>query len=158
MSQPDGIDLKILDLLQNDASRSIAEIAERVHLSQNACWRRIRQLEEAGVIAKRVALLDPEKLGVGTTVFVTVRAGEHSEKWLEAFAAVVRKMPEVVEFYRLAGEIDYLLKLQVADIAAYDRVYKVLIRSAKLMDVSAAFAMEELKRTTAIPLPPHGGR
>jgi Lrp/AsnC family transcriptional regulator len=158
VSQPDGIDLKILDLLQNDASRSIAEIAELVHLSQNACWRRIRQLEEAGVIAKRVALLDPEKLGVGTTVFVTVRAGEHSEKWLEGFAAVVRNMPEVVEFYRLAGEIDYLLKLQVADIAAYDRVYKVLIRSAKLMDVSAAFAMEEIKRTTAIPLTPFGGR
>jgi Lrp/AsnC family transcriptional regulator len=105
-----------------------------------------------------VALLDPEKLGVGVTVFVTVRAGEHTEKWLETFSAAVRKMPEVVEFYRMTGEIDYLLKLQVADIAAYDRVYKALIRSAKLMDVSSAFAMEELKRTTAIPLPPHGGR
>jgi Lrp/AsnC family transcriptional regulator len=158
MTQLDGIDLKILDLLQNDASRSIAEIAERVHLSQNACWRRIRQLEESGIIVKRVALLDREKLGVGITVFVTVRAGEHTEKWLETFSAAVRKMPEVVEFYRLTGEIDYLLKLQVADIAAYDRVYKALIRSAKLMDVSAAFAMEELKRTTAIPLPPHGSR
>jgi Lrp/AsnC family transcriptional regulator, cysteine-sensing transcriptional activator len=156
--QPDGIDLKILDLLQNDASLSIAEIGERVHLSQNACWRRIRQLEESGIIVKRVALLDRERLGVGITVFVTVRAGEHTEKWLETFSAAVRKMPEVVEFYRLTGEIDYLLKLQVADIAAYDRVYKALIRSAKLMDVSAAFAMEELKRTTAIPLPPYGGR
>ena len=158
MAQLDGIDLKILDLVQNDASRSIAEIAERVHLSQNACWRRIRQLEESGIIVKRVALLDREKLGVGITVFVTVRAGEHTEKWLETFSAAVRNMPEVVEFYRLTGEIDYLLKLQVADIAAYDRVYKALIRSAKLMDVSAAFAMEELKRTTAIPLPSHGGR
>jgi len=156
--QPDGIDLKILDLLQNDASLSIAEIGERVHLSQNACWRRIRQLEESGIIVKRVALLDRERLGVGITVFVTVRAGEHTEKWLETFSAAVRKMPEVVEFYRLTGEIDYLLKLQVADIAAYDRVYKALIRSAKLMDVSAAFAMEEIKRTTAIPLPAHGGR
>jgi Lrp/AsnC family transcriptional regulator len=153
MRQPDGIDLKILDLLQNDASLSIAEIADRVHLSQNACWRRIKQLEDEGIIVKRVALLDPEKLGVGVTVFVTVRAGEHTEKWLEQFSAAVRKMPEVVEFYRLTGEIDYLLKLQVSDIAAYDRVYKALIRSAKLVDVSSAFAMEELKRTTAIPLP-----
>lgn len=150
----DDMDLKILDILQNDASLSIAEIAGRVHLSQNACWRRIKELEEEGIITKRVALLDPEKLGVGITVFVTVRAGEHTEKWLENFSAAVRKMPEVVEFYRLTGEIDYLLKLQVADIAAYDRAYKALIRSAKLMDVSAAFAMEELKHTTAIPLHP----
>src|SRR5258708_20837158 len=158
MGRIDGIDLKILDLLENDASQSIADIAERVHLSQNACWRRIRQLEEEGIIAKRVALLDPQKLGVGVTVFVTVRAGEHTEKWLETFSAAVRKMPEVVEIYRITGAIGYPLKLQVADIAAYDRVYKALIRSAKLMDVSSAFAMEELKRTTAIPLPQHGGR
>ncbi len=150
----DAIDLKILGMLQNDASQSIAEIADHVHLSQNACWRRIKQLEDEGVIVKRVALLDPEKLGVGVTVFVTIRAGEHTEKWLETFAAAVRKMPEVIEFYRLAGELDYLLKLLVADIAAYDRVYKQLIRAAKLTDVSAAFAMEELKRTTAIPLNP----
>src|SRR5215510_10858678 len=119
MAQLDPIDLKILDLLQTDASLPIAEIADRVHLSQNACWRRIKQLEEAGVITKRVALLDPEKLGCGMTVFVAVRAGEHTEKWLESFAAAVRKMPEVIEFYRIAGEVDYLLKLQVADIAAY---------------------------------------
>ena len=148
----DSIDVKILECLQADCSQSIAEIADRVHLSQNACWRRIKQLEEDGVIAKRVALLDPVKLGVGVTVFVTVRAGEHTERWLETFSAAVRKMPEVVEFYRMSGEVDYLLKLQVADIASYDRVYKNLIRSAKLMDVSSTFAMEELKRTTAIPL------
>jgi Lrp/AsnC family transcriptional regulator len=153
MTDLDAIDLKILDLVQTDASLPIAEIADRVHLSQNACWRRIKQLEERGVITKRVALLDAEKLGCGMTVFVAVRAGEHTEKWLETFAAAVRKMPEVVEFYRIAGEVDYLLKLQVADIAAYDRVYKSLIRSAKLMDVSASFAMEELKRSTALPLP-----
>src|SRR3954464_14269668 len=149
----DQMDLRILDILQNDASLPITEIADRVHLSQNACWRRIKQLEEEGIIAKRVALLDPAKLGVGTTVFVTVKAGEHTEKWLENFSAAVRKIPEVVEFYRLTGEIDYLLKLQVADIADYDRIYKMLIRSAKLGDVSSAFAMEELKKTTAIPLP-----
>lgn len=149
----DAIDLKILDLLQTDASLAIAEISDSVHLSQNACWRRIKQMEEAGVIRKRVALLDAEKLGAGLTVFVAVRAGEHTEKWLETFSAAVRKMPEVVEFYRIAGDIDYLLKLQVADMAAYDRAYKSLIRSAKLMDVSASFAMEELKRTTSVPLP-----
>src|SRR3954471_21409287 len=152
MAQPDDTDVKILELLQTDASLSIAEIADRVHLSQNACWRRIRQLEEEGIIVKRVALLDPEKLGVGVTVFVTVRAGEHTERWLETFSAAVRKMPEVVEFYRMTGEIDYLLKLQVSDISDYDRVYKALIRSARLVDVSAAFVMEELKRSTAIPL------
>jgi Lrp/AsnC family transcriptional regulator len=153
MYQPDSVDISILALLQKDASRSIAEIAECVHLSQNACWRRIKRLEDEGVIKKRVALLDPEKLGVGVTVFVSVRAGEHTEKWLENFTSAVRKMPEVVEFYRMAGDVDYLLKLQVASIAAYDRVYKSLIRAAKLMDVSAAFAMEEMKRTTELPLP-----
>jgi Lrp/AsnC family transcriptional regulator len=153
LTELDTIDVKILDLLQTDASLPIAEIADRVTLSQNACWRRIKQLEDRGVIKKRVALLDPEKLGAGLTVFVAVRAGEHTEKWLETFSAAVRRMPEVIEFYRIAGEIDYLLKLQVADMAAYDRAYKSLIRSARLMDVSASFAMEELKRTTAIPLP-----
>ncbi len=102
----DTSDVKILDLLQTDAARSIADIADRVHLSQNACWRRIKRLEEEGVIVKRVALLDPGKLGVGVTVFVSVRAGEHSEKWLETFASAVRKMPEVVEFYRMTGDVD----------------------------------------------------
>jgi Lrp/AsnC family transcriptional regulator len=153
MTTLDAIDLKILDLLQTDASLPIAAISDRVHLSQNACWRRIKQLEERGVIKKRVALLDAEKLGAGMTVFVAVRAGEHTEKWLETFSAAVRRMPEVVEFYRIAGDIDYLLKLQVADMAAYDRAYKALIRSAKLVDVTASFAMEELKRSTAVPLP-----
>ena len=148
----DSIDIHILRLLQRDASRSIGDIANTVHLSQNTCWRRIKRLEGDGVIQKRVALLDAQKLGVGVTVFVSVRAGEHTEKWLETFTAAVRKLPEVVEFYRMAGDVDYLLKLQVADIAAYDRVYKSLIRAAKLMDVSAAFAMEEMKKTTELPL------
>src|ERR1044071_8244015 len=118
MTAYDPIDLRILDILQNDASLPIAEVADFVHLSQNACWRRIKQLEEYGIITKRVALLDPVKLGVGVTVFVTVRAGEHTERWLETFSTAVRKMPEVVEFYRMSGEVDYLLKLQVADIAS----------------------------------------
>jgi Lrp/AsnC family transcriptional regulator len=151
----DGTDLRILALLQENAERSISEISEAIHLSQNACWRRIRQLEEQGYILKRVALLDAVKLGAGMTVFVMVRAGEHSQEWLERFADAVRKIPEIVEFYRMSGEVDYLIKIRVADIAGYDRVYKQLIRSAPLTDVSGAFAMEELKHTTAIPLPAH---
>lgn len=151
----DGIDLRILALLQENAERSISEISDAIHLSQNACWRRIRQLEEQGYILKRVALLDAVKLGAGMTVFVMVRAGEHSQEWLERFADAVRKIPEIVEFYRMSGEVDYLIKIRVADIAGYDRVYKQLIRSAPLTDVSGAFAMEELKHTTAIPLPAH---
>jgi len=151
----DGMDLRILALLQENAARSIGEIAGVIHLSQNACWRRIRQLEENGYILKRVALLDAVKLGAGTTVFVMVRTGQHSPEWLERFAEAVRRIPEIVEFYRMTGEVDYLLKIRVADIAGYDRVYKQLIRSAPLTDVSGAFAMEELKLTTAIPLPAH---
>ena len=143
----DKIDMAILAQLQTDADLSVAEIAARVNLSQNACWRRIRRLEEEGIILRRVALLDPEKLEAGMTVFVSVRTAEHSAAWL------VSDMPEVVEFYRMAGEIDYLLKIRVADIKAYDRVYKRLIDRVRLVDVSAAFAMEEIKHSTAIPLP-----
>ena len=155
MSVPDldAMDLKILDLLQEDAARSIADIAERINLSHNACWRRIRQLEESGIIRKRVALLDAEKLGVGTTVFVLLRAAEYTDEWYDEFAAAVRKIPEVLEFYRLAGEIDYLLKLQVSDIADYNRVSQALTRAVRFRDFSGSFAMEELKNTTAIPLP-----
>jgi Lrp/AsnC family transcriptional regulator len=155
MSVPDldAMDVKILALLQEDASLSIAEIAESVHLSHNACWRRIRQLEENGIVRKRVALLDAEKLGVGTTVFVMLRAADYSDEWYDAFAAAVRKIPEVLEFYRLAGEIDYLIKLQVSDIADYNRVSQELTRAVRFRDFSGAFAMEELKNTTAIPLP-----
>ncbi|KTT66872.1 Lrp/AsnC family transcriptional regulator [Sphingomonas sanguinis] len=149
----DKIDTAILAELQTDASPSVAEIAQRVNLSQNACWRRIRRLEEEGVILRRVALLDPEKLDAGMTVFVSVRTAEHSAAWLEEFARAVSDLPEVVEFYRMAGEIDYLLKVRVADIKAYDRVYKRLIERVRLVDVSAAFAMEEIKNSTAIPLP-----
>jgi Lrp/AsnC family transcriptional regulator len=153
MAGLDAIDIKILGLLQEDASRSIAEIAERVHLSHNACWRRIRQMEESGIIRKRVALLDAEKLGAGTTVFVMLRAPDYSDEWFDKFAAVVRNIPEVLEFYRLAGEIDYLIKLQVADIAGYNEVSQKLTRAVHFRDVTGAFAMEELKNTTAIPLP-----
>jgi Lrp/AsnC family transcriptional regulator len=149
----DAADLRILGALQDDASLSIAEVSERVGLSANACWRRIKRLEDEGIIRRRVALLDAERLGVGVTVFVSIRAPEHSDAWMSEFAAAVRRIPEIVEFYRMAGDVDYLLKLQVADIAAYDAVYKRLIRSVRLSDVSSAFAMEVMKHTTAIPLP-----
>ncbi len=149
----DALDIKLLARLQEDASGSIAQLADAVNLSHNACWRRVKRLEEAGYIRKRVALLDAARLGAGVTVFVTVRAAEHSQAWLAAFASAVEALPEVVEFYRMSGEVDYLLKIQVGDIAAYDRVYQKLIASVRLSDVSSAFAMERIKSTTAVPLP-----
>ena len=148
----DAMDRKLLMLLQRDCSLALAEIAERVSLSSNACWRRIRQLEEAGVIVGRVAVLDPAKVGFGLSAFVTVRAAEHTDAWLERFAAAVERIPEVVECYRMTGEVDYLLKVVAPDIDGYDRVYKKLIRSAKLADVSASFAMERLKGGLGIPV------
>jgi Lrp/AsnC family transcriptional regulator len=149
----DAADLRILAVLQDDSSLAVGEVAERVNLSANACWRRIKRLEEDGLILRRVALLAADRLDAGVTVFVTIRAAEHSDAWLAQFADVVRRIPEIVEFYRMSGDIDYLMKLKVADIAAYDAVYKRLIRGVRLSDVSSAFAMEELKNTTAIPLP-----
>jgi Lrp/AsnC family transcriptional regulator len=149
----DSIDRAILSELQQDCSRSVHEIGERVGLTQNPCWRRIRRLEEVGLIRKRVALLDAAGLGAGVTVFVTVRTNQHSDAWLEDFAEAVAKIPEVVEFYRMSGQIDYLLKILVADIDDYDRIYKKLIQSAELSDVSSSFAMEQLKYTTSVPIP-----
>jgi len=149
----DQHDVRLLGVLQEDATLSINEMAERINLSPNACWKRIKRLEAEGYVKKRVALLDAQKLGAGVTVFVSVRAAEHSDQWLSDFATAVRKLPEVVEFYRMSGDTDYLLKLQVADIAAYDVVYQKLIRSVRLSDVSSAFAMEEIKHTTSVPLP-----
>src|SRR5262249_21778810 len=148
----DEFDRKILTILQEDAGRALAEIAKQVGLSSTPCWRRIRLLEEAGVIRGRVALLDRGKLNVGVTVFVAVRTNQHNQEWLERFARAVESIPEVVEFYRMAGDIDYLLRVVVPDIAAYDGVYKRLIQKIDLTDVSSTFAMEELKYTTAVPL------
>ena len=148
----DRLDRKILACLQADSSLAIAEIAERVGLSATPCWRRIQNLEKAGVIRGRVALLDPEKLNVGVTVFVRVKTREHSYDWLESFAAAVAEIDEVVEFYRMSGEVDYLLRIVVPDIAAYDAVYKRLISVASFADVSSSFAMERIKYTTALPL------
>jgi Lrp/AsnC family transcriptional regulator len=148
----DRIDRKILQCLQEDASLPLAEIAERVGLSTTPCWRRIQNLEKAGVIRRRVALLDPDKLNVGVTVFVRIKTGRHDFDWLESFAEQIAGIEEVVEFYRMSGDIDYLLRVVVPDIAGYDAVYKRLIQLEGLADVSSNFAMERIKYTTALPL------
>ena len=148
----DDIDLRILDLLQHDASLSIAQVAERVGLSLTPCWKRIQRLEAAGVIEKRVALLNPEKLGLGITVFVTIETGDHSRQWLEQFAGFVAAMPEVLELYRLAGDVDYMLRVVVPDMQAYDDFYKRLINSMSLKNVTSRFAMERIKASTVLPI------
>lgn len=148
----DRYDKQILSLLQEDASMPVAELGERVGLTATPCWRRVQKLEESGVIRKRVALLDAGKLNVGVTVFVSVRTSQHNAKWLKAFHGLVASIPEVTEFYRMAGDTDYLLRVVVPDIAAYDAVYKKLIHGAELADVSSSFAMEQIKYTTALPL------
>ncbi|MBP5857071.1 Lrp/AsnC family transcriptional regulator [Marivibrio halodurans] len=148
----DAIDRRILAALQGDASLSMTDLAARVGLSTTPCWRRVRALEEAGVIRGRVALLAPDRIGLGTTVFVAVRTAQHNAEWLDRFAAAVRTFPEVVEFYRMSGEIDYMLKVVVPDIPAFDRFYKRLIASVDMTDVSSSFAMEEIKNTTELPL------
>ncbi len=148
----DEVDRRLLDILQNDASGSLEEIAKKTAMSVNTAWRRIKRLEDIGVITKRVALIDPPSVGLNMTVFVAIKTSDHSDKWLDGFGKAVSGIPEVVEFYRMSGETDYLLKLLVESIADYDRVYKKLIRSAKINDVSSSFAMETIKYTTAVPL------
>ena len=148
----DRTDRRILAILQEDGTRPVGEIAEAVALSQTACWKRIKRLERDRVILRRVALLDRDLLGLGVTVMVAVRTAQHSEKWLEEFARGVSMIPEVLEFYRMSGEIDYLLKVVVRDIADYDRIYRKLTKVAALHDVSSSFAMQEIKSTTALPL------
>jgi Lrp/AsnC family transcriptional regulator len=148
----DDGDRKLLAILQEDSSVSLEVLATRTAMSSNTVWRRIKRLEDIGIITKRVALLCPEAIGLGMTVFVAIKTSDHSDEWLADFAKAVTAMPEVVEFYRMSGDTDYLLKLLVASIPDYDRVYKKLIRSASLHDVSSSFAMETIKYTTAIPL------
>lgn len=148
----DSIDLKILDILQRDAEQQVAQIAEQVGLSATPCWRRIQRMKESGVITRQVALLDPQKINVGVTVFVSVRTSTHTQEWFDRFTATVDAIAEVVEFYRMSGDVDYLLRVVVPDIAAYDAVYKRLIAGTNLHDVSSSFAMQELKQTTALPL------
>lgn len=148
----DKIDKAILDALQTNAMASLQEVSALVHLSATPCWRRIQRLEREGYIQQRVALLNPAKLNVGVTVFVAVRTNQHNEKWARRFTAVVGAIPEIVEFYRMSGEIDYLLRVVVPDIKGYDAVYQRLIREVELSDVSSSFAMEQIKFTTALPL------
>jgi len=148
----DLIDRKLLELLQADCEQHVSQLAAQVGLSPTPCWRRIQRLREAGVIVRNVALLDPRKVNVGVTVFVAVRTSTHTQAWFDRFKATVEVIPEVVEFYRMSGDIDYLLRVVVPDIAAYDAVYKRLIADTNLFDVSSSFAMEEIKFTTALPL------
>jgi len=148
----DRFDRAILEVLQQDSTRPVADIAERIGLGTTACWRRIQKLEEQGVIRARVALLDPAQLNVGVTVFVSVRTNQHAMDWLQHFHAAVAAIPEVVELYRMAGDTDYLMRIVVPDIAAYDGVYKRLIQVPGLLDVSSSFAMEQIKYSTALPL------
>ena len=148
----DETDKKILDFLQNDATLSVSDIAQQVGLSTSPCWNRIQRLEKAGIIRGRVALLDAEALNVGVTAFVSIRTNQHSAVWFEQFADAVSSSPEVVEFYRMSGDVDYLLRVVVSDIAAYDEFYKRLIDHVDLSDVSSSFAMEEIKYTTVLPL------
>jgi Lrp/AsnC family transcriptional regulator len=147
----DDIDHRILACLQEDSTMAVADIAERAGISASPCWRRIQKLEAEGIIRKRVALLDPEKLNLAVTVFVSVRTNRHDMEWAERFCRAVADIPEVVEFYRMSGEVDYLLRVVVPSIAAYDAVYKRLIKVAELFDVSSSFAMERIKYTTALP-------
>ena len=147
----DNFDHNILALMQTDVSLSVGEIAERVALSKTACWRRIQKLEEAGVIRSKVALLNPEALNLGLSVYVSIRTNQHNEDWARQFGAVIDQIPEVLEVYRMSGDLDYLLKAVVSDMPGYDRLYKKLIE-ANLFDVSSSFVMETIKQTTALPL------
>ena len=148
----DKIDLKILDCIQQDANLSASQIAEKVELSTTPCWRRIRKLEREEVILSKVGLLNRDKLNLGVDVFVAIRTNQHNATWLESFAKAVIEFPEVVEFYRMSGQIDYLMRVVVPNIDEFDQFYKRLISSADIHDVSSSFAMERIKYTTALPL------
>ena len=141
----DKLDKKILELLQKDGGLTAAELADRIGLSKAPCWRRIKRLEEEGVIKQTVALLDARALNLGTTVFVTLKTGNHSEAWFERFVKAVRDIPEVTEIHRMSGDVDYLMRIVVPDIDAYDVVYKRLIASVEFQDVSASFALETIR-------------
>jgi Lrp/AsnC family transcriptional regulator len=148
----DAIDRKILAVVQEDAALSVAEIGQRVGLSSTPCWKRLQRLEADGVITRRVALIDPEKIGLGITVFVSIETGDHSQDWLKRFAETVSAMPEVMEFYRMAGDVDYMLRVVVHDMQSYDGFYKKLIATVPLKNVTSRFAMERIKSTTALPI------
>lgn len=148
----DSIDRKILRSIQTDATRPISEIADEVGLSPSPCWKRIKRLEAEGFILGRVALLARDRLDLGVTVFVAVRTNQHDKSWLEQFAQIVSDIPEVMEFYRMSGEVDYLIKIICKDIADYDRIYKSLVERTSVFDVNSSFTMEQIKYTTKIPI------
>ena len=149
----DRTDLRILAILQEDSSLPVAEVASRANLSQTPCWRRIQKLEAQGVIQRRVAILDPDSIGLGISVFVEIEAQDHSPDWLDGFARAVAALPEVMEVYRMAGDVDYLLRVAVGSMADYDDFYRRLIAMVPLKNVTSRFAMERVKTTTAYPLP-----
>lgn len=148
----DAINQKILEALQEDAAMPVADIAARAGISASPCWRRIQALTEAGIIRARVALLDARQMNVAVSVFVQIRTNQHSMAWADRLCAVIAAIPEVVEFYRMSGTVDYLLRVVVPDIAGYDAVYKRIIRDIDIFDVSSSFSMETLKYTTALPV------
>jgi Lrp/AsnC family transcriptional regulator len=148
----DATDRKLLDILQHDAGLSLDELSTRMALSRNACWRRIKRLEDDGVIKARVTLLNAGRINVGLTAFIALRTTEHSAKWLDQFSKAVRDLPEIVGVYRMTGDVDYLLQAVIPDVAAYDQLYKRLIGKITLADVSSSFVMEEIKSTTILPL------
>lgn len=152
MKELDRMDRAILAALQEDGTLSAAQLGEKVGLSATPCWKRVKAMEESGLIEKRVAIVNRAQAGLPVTVFVSLRTNRHDEAWLRKFAASVSSMPEVMEFHRMSGDVDYLLKVVAADIAGYDRFYKRLIQNAQLAGVSSAFSMEEIKSTTALPL------
>jgi Lrp/AsnC family transcriptional regulator len=149
----DAIDGKILNILQRDASIAMADLAKAVGLSPTPCWKRVQKLENAGVILGRVALVDPRKIGLGLTVFVSIETEDHSQPWLARFAAAVSAMPEVMDIYRMAGDVDYLLRVVVADTGAYDAFYQRLIAAVPLKKVTSRFAMERVKSNSAYRVP-----
>ena len=149
----DAIDRKILTVLQENANIAIADLARAVGLSPTPCWKRVQKLEKSGVIAGRVALVDPQKIGLGLTVFVSIETDDHSQAWLARFATAVSAMPEVMDLYRMAGDVDYLLRVVVADTAAYDAFYQKLIAAVPLKKVTSRFAMERVKSNSAYRIP-----
>jgi Lrp/AsnC family transcriptional regulator len=148
----DRIDLQILDVLQRDTTLSMAELGAQVGLSSTPCWKRVKRMEDEGLIERRVAIVNRKAVGLPVTVFVSIRAGQHDEKWLARFAALISSLPEVQEFHRVSGDVDYLLKVVTSSIEGYDRFYKKLIGLAEMAGVSSAFSMEQIKSTTALPL------
>lgn len=148
----DRIDIKLLSLLQEDATLSLQQLSEAVHLSTTPCWRRLQRLEQEGYIQRRVALLSPSKLNVGVTVFVSIRTTQHNDQWMRKLTRVIAEIPEIVEFYRMSGDIDYLLRVVVPDVSSYDAVYRRLVKGIELTGVSSSFAMEQIKCTTSLPL------